>query len=740
MVLTVHRRGAQLAALAVCLAPALAWADPGDAGPPAADDEAATPLPPALEAVVPGSRAEAAPTVETVQVVRTEHAEKESADLGDVLARTEGVSVQRSGALGSEVRVGLDGLNGNEVRILVDGIPIQMSGFTGGLAAIPLAFVQEVDVYSGVVPTRLAADALGGVINVVTQHGIDGNGAEASEEFGSFLTERFTAGLHLSSKQTGLYLRAFGYIDYARNDYDVNENAVDSRGRETPGVFSLFHNRYRAESFGIEAGVADRSYADRLYLRVFDSHSDQQLNSNLTMQVPFGQPYSNLERAGALLHYDKRLLDDRVSVDVTGGYGHDMLGFLDVGTCLYDWAGQCVLMRSPGETDSVPHATAQWQNSVFARANVSWKPSADDELSLTFAPTEANRTGLDRLAKLVSVDSLRGRHRLYEQVSGLGWQRDFLGGRLQNQLFGKDYLYEISAPASVATSAVLGTLVHHLDYGGWGDMLRFQPIEALEAKASYEDAIRLPSPLELFGDGEYVAPDAALRPERSQNVNLQLAARVPTLRAGTFHAELDGFARYAKDLIYLFSNGSGPGEYFNVADVRVLGAGGALGYSAPRRLVELDLNATYEEPLNTSTTGEYAQFYGELFPGQPRVFANGSVRFNWRDFLISNSTLSLAWYGHFVNTFSTTWASLGTAGTQWIVPTQFNQTVALTWTRVAPELVTTASVEVDDLAGAKLYDFYNAQRPGRAVFAKLTLQYGSSPRSDPDPGQRPLRP
>jgi vitamin B12 transporter len=49
-------------------------------------------------------------SAQPVKVVEAEVAQRHSADVGEVLARTEGVAVQRSGGLGSQSRLSLHGL------------------------------------------------------------------------------------------------------------------------------------------------------------------------------------------------------------------------------------------------------------------------------------------------------------------------------------------------------------------------------------------------------------------------------------------------------------------------------------------------------------------------------------------------------------------------------------------------------------------------------------------------------
>jgi outer membrane cobalamin receptor len=88
----------------------------------------------------------------------------------------------------------IGGLGGDRVRFFLDGVPLEFSPYTQGVSNIPLHFIDRVEVYSGAVPTRFGADAIGGAVHVVTQRDVRRSGASGSYELGSFGTQRVQAG------------------------------------------------------------------------------------------------------------------------------------------------------------------------------------------------------------------------------------------------------------------------------------------------------------------------------------------------------------------------------------------------------------------------------------------------------------------------------------------------------------------------------------------------------------------
>src|SRR5262249_10615613 len=116
-----------------------------------------------LEVTVRGAPSDAQrlqQSAEAVNVIDTRKPKQQTADLGEVLARTQGVAVRRDGGLGSNARFSLNGLYDDQIRFFLDGVPLDLAGYPSGIADIPVNLVDRVEVYRGVVPIRFGADAL----------------------------------------------------------------------------------------------------------------------------------------------------------------------------------------------------------------------------------------------------------------------------------------------------------------------------------------------------------------------------------------------------------------------------------------------------------------------------------------------------------------------------------------------------------------------------------------------------
>ena len=87
-------------------------------------------------------------------------------------------------------------------------------------------------------------------------------------------------------------------------------------------------------------------------------------------------------------------------------------------------------------------------------------------------------------------------------------------------------------------------------YPGYGTPSRLEVMQRyLGLKFSAENSVRLPSSVEILGNGSTIYANVALKPERSLNFNLGCFGETQENNAGAFSYEVNGFIRLAKDYI-----------------------------------------------------------------------------------------------------------------------------------------------------------------------------------------------
>ena len=110
--------------------------------------------------------------------------------LSDALSQAPGVKLRESGGVGSDTQIMLDGFSGKHIKVFIDGIPQEGSSTSFNLNNVPINFAERIEVYRGVVPVEFGTDALGGVINIVTNKKRNRWFTDASYSYGSFNTHK----------------------------------------------------------------------------------------------------------------------------------------------------------------------------------------------------------------------------------------------------------------------------------------------------------------------------------------------------------------------------------------------------------------------------------------------------------------------------------------------------------------------------------------------------------------------
>lgn len=695
----------------------------GDTTPRTSDFGSTREQPPALGVEVRGlSQVEQLrQSAEAVQVVETERARQRSADLGEVLARSEGVGVRRSGGLGSSTRFSLQGLSDEQVRFFLDGVPLEFAGYPFGIANVPVNALARVEIFRGVVPIRFGADALGGAVNLVSPEPARGNGAAVSYQVGSFGTYRLSLGSRLAHARSGFVMRAGGFIDRAKNDYPVDVEVPDASGWLFPARVRRFHDGYRASGGNLELGFEGRPWAKRLLLRAFVTDYEKELQHNIVMTVPYGAVSYGETSGGATLRYETRLAQG-VSLDSLVGYSHTRSTFLDVSDCVYDWFGHCINRRPlPGEIDSRGYDRVFWTNSALVRVNLRWLLAQDQALRVSVAPTYVTRTGDERKQRDPEArDPLTAERKLFTLVSGLEYELDHFDDRLENIAFVKHYLQEARSEEPLP-----GNIFRRRDRSshrfGVGDAVRYRLLDWLYAKGSYELATRSPRTDEVFGDAALILANLELQPERSHNLNVGARLDRTSSASGDYRAELNLFLRHAEQLIVLVGNDRYL-RYENVFGARSMGVEASAGWTEPTGYVALDANVTYLDFRNTSSAGTFGAFVGDRIPNRPYLFANGNLELRLPEVGGPRDQLLLIWTTRYVHSFFRGWESVGLVEFKQVVPSQLLHSLALTYL-VRRKLNISSTLEVQNLTDQRSFDFFGVQRPGRAYYFKGTLEF-----------------
>ncbi|MEN1785849.1 MAG: carboxypeptidase-like regulatory domain-containing protein [Bacteroidota bacterium] len=682
-------------------------------------------------------------SAQSVTIVTTETVKLQTADLGEIMAKTEGVSVQRGGGLGSNTRFALGGLSGDQIRFFYNGVPLDFSPYAFGLANVPVNAIERVEIYKGVVPIQFGADALGGAVNLVPPKTNKKFGGSVSYQMGSFGTYRFTANIEHYNQNSGFFVSLGGFYDYTNNNYKIDVAVPNDRGQLEQFEVERFHDAYKAYGTNLVLGLQDKKWAKELSLETYYGDYDNEVQNsqapglinepqlginNAVAGSPFGEVVFTSFSIGTNLHYNVEL-SKKWAIDLRGGYNYNERESFDVSNNLYNWFGEVERVQNqPGELGPFDVLLGFADNLVtkstnlFARQQTTFEINEGHSLNVSLSPTLGWRTG-DELLIDGPLDPNLDKGRLFDFVSGIEYQVELLNTKLENIAFLKNYRQNIrieSLDPSVNQVLVEERSVNNF---GAGNGLRYEWSKHFSTKLSYEFAYRLPRLDEIFGDGQFIQENIELRPENSHNVNLQWSYANRETTKIQWQLQGNFFLRRIDDLIFLLVNADEFGTFENIWSATSQGV--ELGGKVQNIIKGLTLsaNTTYQDYRNTSDMGPFVRFKDDRIPNVPYFFANGAAEYRFKNFLQKGDGLSLFWNLRHVEAFFVGWESAGLQQFKAEVPNQTVQNAGITYNIELGKLQNSITLEGQNLTDAKVFDFFGVQRPGRAVFIKLTSQF-----------------
>ena len=675
-------------------------------------------------------------SAEAVQVIETKEVKLQSADMGEVMAKSEGVSVQRAGGLGSSTRFALNGLSGDKVRFFYNGIPLNFTPYAFGIANVPVNAFSRVEVYKGVVPIQFGADALGGAVNLVSPTVYSGWSGSASYQTGSFNTHRAAGNIAYANDSSGWFGTAGAFYDYTQNNYKIDVAIANEKGKLQQETIERFHDDYSAVGTHIRLGIRNKKWANELSFEgYYGSYNNQIQNSQSPGLIDYpelginkavaGNPFGDLVftsiSQGLNLRYNVNLTDKWI-FDLKAGYNYNENISVDTSHNLYNWYGDVVRVQNEaGEFGEDDHLITKSKN-YFVRQQLRYLIADNHTLNLSIAPTSTFRTADDLLID-GEFDPALDKGYLFNFVTGLEYKGKLLKEKLQTMGFVKNYQQNIRIESVDPSLEGLQVAERSVNNFGAGAGLRYAWTSRFATKLSYEYAYRLPRQNEIFGNGQLIGGNLELKPENSHNVNVQWSLDSKTSAKVNWKLHGNYFHRKVNDLIFLVTNADGFGTYDNVwsASSQGIELGGQV-----RDLVKglsLKANTTYQSYYNTSDEGPFASYKGDRIPRTPYFFANGSATYQLEDVIQKNDRLSFFYNTRYVHPYFIGWESAGLPQFKAETPRQLIHAVGVTQKMKFKKTRHALTLQLQNLTNAKVFDMYGVQRPGRAFYIKLTTQF-----------------
>src|SRR5690606_1779591 len=285
-------------------------------------------------------------------VISVETNTRRANSVEDLVDKSPGVKIRNVGGLGATSNVIVGGFQGNAVKFLYDDIPIDYMGSNFGLTKVPTNAISRVEIYKGVLPTKIGVDALGSAINIVPKTSKK-TSRTVSYETGSFDTHIATANANIKLNDH-LFFGINSFYNYSKNNYKVDHLPYKdpNTGQVAYIRERLFHNGFNQHSLEFSLQARDLSWAETIEFKVnsYGLKKDIQ-NDPFSRARPFGEVYRQ-ERGNFIpsLKYKNHFFENKLSINQFLVYSQIDFEIFDLAkNVYYDWKGVAHTTNSGSE-------------------------------------------------------------------------------------------------------------------------------------------------------------------------------------------------------------------------------------------------------------------------------------------------------------------------------------------------------------------------------------------------------
>ena len=574
------------------------------------------------------------------------------------------------------------------------------------------------------------ATVRGGVINIVTEKQPRRWFADASYSYGSFNTHKSYVHFGQALKN-GFTYEVNAFQNYSDNDYRVDapvKNFDTGSFNEAEKVrVHRFHDNYHNEAVVAKAGVTGKSWADRLMVGLTYSHMYKDIQTGVRQKTVFGEKHRYGHSLMPSLEYSKRnLLVEGLNVVLTANYNRNSTVNVDTARYQYNWLGERHELNSPGE-QSYQYTRSDndnWNGTLTANYNIGQAHLFT--FNNVFSSFRRHNTSL--LAVKEQTDAIAKETR--KNITGLSY-RLMPSERWNISVFGKYYRQYVAGPmATTATGSDYERTSRNVSSWGYGAAGTCFILPELQVKLSYEKAYRLPTIEEMFGDEDLESGDIGIRPENSDNLNLNISWS-GKMGDHSLYAEGSLVFRDTKDYIRRnvqdLSGGRENATYTNYGKVLTKGYNLSVRYMF-RNVLSVGGNFTQmdvrdNEKYQIGTTGGTVENLGykARISNVPYRFADYDVTFYWHRLGGRGNLLTLTYDSQYTHRFSYYPEIFGSVN-DFYVPNQFAHNLTLSYSMKEGRY--NFSLECRNFTNEKLYDNFSLQKAGRAFYAKFRVSLG----------------
>jgi vitamin B12 transporter len=317
--------------------------------------------------------------------------------IGDALTKVPGVELESYGAIGSNQSFGIRGSNSSQVLVLVDGMPAPGSFANSvNLGTFSTAGINRVEVVEGGGSTLYGTGAVGGIINIITDHTTQANGLIRYGSFGDTAVQAGGAGFSVdrtwSNNTYGLpsYTNFGTVLPTTLNNASYGATTLRYSGTHTFGSITAELNLSTADQIIGASGEYPYQSTSALQNEVDNiggltlRHNGAQSTTTLQMggeQQQIGYNCNEMQEPGACFQPSQSLsVESRVSAylrnAVDGGNNHLVYGVdLSRGTVMSNNGGAPAPVETGSPRPPAPTTAALAQTAAYVQDNVDFSRS-----------------------------------------------------------------------------------------------------------------------------------------------------------------------------------------------------------------------------------------------------------------------------------------------------------------------------------------------------------------------------
>ena len=675
-----------------------------------------------VESDVEAEQAKQAKKAESVATIDAAEMQNTSKTVSKAVNSASGVKVRKSGGMGSEGKVNIRGMEGKNIKVLVNGVPVETQGNLG-FDDIPIDQIADIEIYKGYVPARFATDGAGGAINIITKKR-PANSLDASYSLSSFNTHKASVSAsHVIDCIMGgssLEVGVSGYFNHSDNDYEFTSPYMkSSTGKDTSVVRD--HDHYTSYNVQAFANLMN-AWFDQISLGASYGAFDKEIQGDANRIVEAtAEGYS----FGATFGLDKKnIFVNGLNFGNHFSFGYNENKIIDTSRVhCRNWYSCDTAKKNVGELSSMglpKLRTVQaydfndllnldyqfYKNQVIYWNTLFRYHKEDPEDDVGSEMVGFNTAGYP--GKAISV------------TTGLSLEDNFFDSRLQN-LLGFKFHYLTADISNTSTSMIQQAKVESNDYTdfSYDESIMFRIVKPLAVKGSYQHAVRLPTPEELFGDGVRVSAATSLKPEEADNFNVGLSLDLQEIPlVARFRFDGDVFYSYYKNRIHYMGTAQMSVPYFNMEPIRGWGYEGDVKLDV-NEWVLLGTNWTFQDLRNIDYNAKQGILENAIIPNIPRFFMNFLAEFHMGDIFNKNDFVKFWWAANYTGEYYYGWKVSSRQSRK--IDGSFTQDLGVEYSVWDNKLAW--SFEVDNFMDETVYDKYGESKPGRTFATKIRYSF-----------------